>query len=175
MPLLVCLAISRKVRLQTMNLCWDIVKLMPFVYRSLAQAYGAGGSSPPPHPRLLGRLGQSDRIRLTVGQYWHIIKINRKNSLNIGGEICYIIVENGGKINLKIIINYIVHSQFFSFATSPRPVNNNCGIVGHNGKKSGKSLSAPLFFSFPYAYAEPRINSMKRNFMLDKIIDTRGQ
>jgi hypothetical protein len=36
MPLLVCLAISRKVRLQTMNLCWDIVKLMPFVYRSLA-------------------------------------------------------------------------------------------------------------------------------------------
>jgi hypothetical protein len=27
------------------------------------------------------------------------------------------------------------------------------GVVGHNPKKSGKFLSAPLIFSFPYAHA----------------------
>jgi hypothetical protein len=27
------------------------------------------------------------------------------------------------------------------------------GLVGHNPKKSGKFLSAPLIFSFPYAHA----------------------
>jgi hypothetical protein len=29
------------------------------------------------------------------------------------------------------------------------------GLVGHNPKKSGKFLSAPLIFSFPYAHASP--------------------
>jgi hypothetical protein len=37
------------------------------------------------------------------------------------------------------------------------------------------SFRPPIFFLPVRLYAEPRINSMKRNFMLDKIIDTRGQ
>ena len=39
-----------------------------------------GGGLP---PRLSGN------IRFTVGQYWLIIKINRRNSLNIGGNMLY--------------------------------------------------------------------------------------
>ena len=46
--------------------------------------------------QLLGRLGQSGNIYFTVGQYWVIIKINRRNySLNIGGNMLY----NGQKFS----------------------------------------------------------------------------
>ena len=46
--------------------------------------------------RLLGRLGQSGNIYFTVGQYWLIIKINRRNySLNIGRNMLY----NSGKFS----------------------------------------------------------------------------
>jgi hypothetical protein len=108
---------------------------------------GGGQLPPPPPPRLLGRLGQSDSIRLTVGQYWHIIKINRKNSLNIGGEICYIIVENGGKINLKIIINYIVHSQFFFLCHLPPPREQQLWNCRAQWEKVGQiSFRPPIFF-----------------------------
>jgi hypothetical protein len=46
--------------------------------------------------RLLGRLGQSGNIYITVGQDWLIIKINRRNySLNIGRNMLY----NGRKFS----------------------------------------------------------------------------
>jgi hypothetical protein len=53
---------------------------------------GVRGGGQLPH-RLLGRLSQSGNICFTVGQYWLIIKMNRINSLNVGGN-SYITVEN---------------------------------------------------------------------------------
>jgi hypothetical protein len=52
------------------------------------------------------------------------------------------------------------------------------GLVGHNPKKSGKFLSAPLIFSFPYAYGGSCLKYMKQFglttrytcFMVDPII-----
>jgi hypothetical protein len=46
---------------------------------------GGGGGSPPP-PSLLGKQSQSSDIRFTVGQYWLIIKINGRNSVNFVGN-----------------------------------------------------------------------------------------
>jgi hypothetical protein len=48
-----------------------------------------GGQQP---PSLLGKQSQSGNIRLTVGQYWLIIKINGTNSVKIIlWEICYLV------------------------------------------------------------------------------------
>jgi hypothetical protein len=40
----------------------------------------------PPPPSLLGKQSQSGNIRLTVGQYWLIIKVNGTNSVNFVGN-----------------------------------------------------------------------------------------
>jgi hypothetical protein len=40
------------------------------------------------------------------------------------------------------------------------------GVVGHNPKKSGKFLSAPLIFSFPYAHGCQAINPLSCNVHL---------
>ena len=63
-----------------------------------------GGCRGAAAPRLFGRLGQSGNIRFTVEQYWLIIKINRRNYLNIGGNMLYHSRE--WRKNIKVIINY---------------------------------------------------------------------
>jgi hypothetical protein len=40
------------------------------------------------------------------------------------------------------------------------------GLAGHNPKKSGKFISAPLIFSFPYAHARVCISDTDRLLML---------
>ena len=54
-------------------------------------------------------ISQSGNIRFTVGQYWFIIKINKRNSLNIGGNMLY--NSRKWRKNIKVIINY---DTFFS-------------------------------------------------------------
>jgi hypothetical protein len=54
-------------------------------------------------------ISQSGNIRFTVGQYWFIIKINKRNYLNIGGNMLY--NSRKWRKNIKVIVNY---DTFFS-------------------------------------------------------------
>ena len=72
---------------------------------------GWGSTCRPSHRRMrwarfLGRLGQSGNIYFTVGQYWLIIKINRRNhSLNIGGNMLY----NSRKFSSFLINSHLIY------------------------------------------------------------------
>jgi hypothetical protein len=75
-------------------------------------------------------LGQSGNIRFTVEQYWLIIKINRRNYLNIGGNMLYHSRE--WRKNIKVIINYNSSSRHVTSRPPPpppppTPVDNNFG------------------------------------------------
>jgi hypothetical protein len=43
------------------------------------------------------------------------------------------------------------------------------GLVGHNPKKSGKFLSAPLIFSFPYAHGRASVKRAPTHFKMSLI------
>jgi hypothetical protein len=64
-------------------------------------------------------LGQSGNIRFTVEQYWLIIKINRRNYLNIGGNMLYHSRE--WRKNIKVIINYNSSSRHVTPPPPPPP------------------------------------------------------
>ena len=99
---------------------------------------GGGGRQPP--PRLLGKQSQSGNIRFTVGQYRLIIKINGTNSVNFVGD------------SVNFVGNMLPapppprRKPFWK--VSPE---NFFSQLGHNPKKSGKFIFAPLIFSFSYA------------------------
>jgi hypothetical protein len=55
----------------------------------LGIGWGGGAGGDVAAPQIVGQTRQSGNIHFTVGQYWLIIKINRRNSLNIGGNMLY--------------------------------------------------------------------------------------
>jgi hypothetical protein len=93
-----------------------------------------------------GRISPSEQISLLA--YWLIIKINGTNSVNFVG-------------NSVNFVGNMLSNRNFSFSLPPPPTTILESFSGkffwqrrHNPKKLGKFLSAPLFFSFPYAHVD---------------------
>jgi hypothetical protein len=91
---------------------------------------GGGGRGDVAAPQIVGQTRQSSNIHFTVGQYWLIIKINRRNSLNIGGNMLY----NSWKWrkNIKVIINYNTLIIIINYNTFQNNIFRNSPIVDNN-------------------------------------------
>jgi hypothetical protein len=71
--------------------------------------------------------GKSGDIRFTIGENFLILMFRK---------ILYVFGDGGGGGRQNLLVS---EKNFW-------------GVVGHNPKKLGKILSAPLIFSFPYAH-----------------------
>jgi hypothetical protein len=94
-------------------------------------------------PSLLGKQRKSGNIRFTVGQYWLIIKRTGTNYVNV--VVNLVMCEKSVWCSEKIFMSGKIFEplKWYTDRKEFVPKKFFWGLVGHNPKKSGTSLSAP--------------------------------